>query len=283
MSAPFFLPFPFYGSRPEYLKATGHEAPPFDPSLPPKFWADLGVNPNANKLYTYKTVVRGNNGYFNYDHFSLPPAQALAVNLPGHATFPMYMPPPTGVTVTSGPAVIQSTLIDRYLSTQSVAEDYAAELGGRVTLVPFDAGDTVMGLGQYQAYCITDVPNVKQLYIKGWAPSNGLTGVLLMAGFLACAKNYYGVGAPGHWETNANSQTIEWVNDTPDGPDSNGLVAIPRPVRDPGPDEILSTTPWGATFAPKVNPNSPPPDPSGATLGSLAAMLTEVLALLKAK
>ena len=83
--------FPVYGTREEYQKATGQEAPPWDLSRPPKYWFDPAAAGNARRSIIYDNVIaywptgqplRGPDGKPVLDSLLLSRAEAAAVNLP---------------------------------------------------------------------------------------------------------------------------------------------------------------------------------------------------------
>lgn len=49
--------FPYYQTREDYLKATGHEAPAWNPSRPPKAWEDLKAIQTGRRNVVYDFVI----------------------------------------------------------------------------------------------------------------------------------------------------------------------------------------------------------------------------------
>lgn len=83
--------FPVYSTRERYLKATGQEAPPFDPKRPPKFWFDPQATESGRRNVLYDTVIMldHNNrplpdahGNPQFEPLVLTAKEAASVNIP---------------------------------------------------------------------------------------------------------------------------------------------------------------------------------------------------------
>ena len=83
--------FPYYQTREAFLKATGHEAPAWDPTRPPKAWEDPKASQTQRRNVVYDFVVAyAANGALlvgadykpTLDLLVLPKDQAATVNIP---------------------------------------------------------------------------------------------------------------------------------------------------------------------------------------------------------
>lgn len=85
--------FPYYQTRDQYLNATGKEAPEFDPTRPPKFWADpstVETSPGRRNI-VYENVIAynerglpiaGPDGKPMLESMALLKIDAASVNIP---------------------------------------------------------------------------------------------------------------------------------------------------------------------------------------------------------
>jgi len=87
--------YPWYSSRQDYLNATGIEAPPFDPSKPPKYWFDPEAPKSIKKFVGYERVLAvdekghalaGPDGKPYLEPLLLARADAATVNIPRGVT-----------------------------------------------------------------------------------------------------------------------------------------------------------------------------------------------------
>lgn len=83
--------FPYYQTREDYLKATGHEPPAWDPKRPPKGWEDPKALQAARRNVVYDFVVAyalngsplvGNDYKPTLDLLVLTKDEAATVNIP---------------------------------------------------------------------------------------------------------------------------------------------------------------------------------------------------------
>ena len=83
--------FPYYSTREDYQKATGHVAPPWDPKRPPKYWLDPKAIESPRKIVVYDnalavsengTLLRDDQGRPAMEALVLPKEIAATVNIP---------------------------------------------------------------------------------------------------------------------------------------------------------------------------------------------------------
>lgn len=70
--------FPLFQTREEYTRATGKEAPAFDPQRPPKYWFDPAAENSLKRNVVYSTVVSyAENGGLLLDENGKPQTEAM--------------------------------------------------------------------------------------------------------------------------------------------------------------------------------------------------------------
>lgn len=83
--------FPYFQTRKEYEAATGLEAPPFNPTRPPKYWWDPAAKASAKRNVVYDQVIAysasgtplvGEKGQPVLDLLMLSKDEAATVNIP---------------------------------------------------------------------------------------------------------------------------------------------------------------------------------------------------------
>jgi hypothetical protein len=83
--------FPYYQTRQAYEAATGLEAPPFNPTRPPKYWFDPAANESTKRNVVYDQVIAysasgsplmGDKGQPLLEILMLTKDEAATVNIP---------------------------------------------------------------------------------------------------------------------------------------------------------------------------------------------------------
>ncbi|HEU0123542.1 MAG TPA: hypothetical protein VFQ91_23630 [Bryobacteraceae bacterium] len=83
--------FPYYQTREDYQKATGHEPPKWDSTRPPKYWTDPTAKDSLRRNITYDQVIAytasgapifDENGNPTTELMMLYKEDAIAVNIP---------------------------------------------------------------------------------------------------------------------------------------------------------------------------------------------------------
>lgn len=88
--------YPYYATAADYMKATGNQPPPYDPTKYPKYWMDPeAVGLSDDEQITYMVGYLGTtggvklvNGKPALVRLNLMPSEAAVVNIPGPGTFP---------------------------------------------------------------------------------------------------------------------------------------------------------------------------------------------------
>jgi len=194
--------FPVYTSRAAYQQVTGQQAPPFNPALPIKQWADPSP---TGQPYIYFDSTNAAGGYLS--QFALPAAQAGSLNLPGVYTYPAYVAPPTCAQVYGPTGLVGGVSADQ-LSLLTDAQEILSEI---LALLPGQR--LVVGLLNYGPYYYVYGTEQRRpwtiLPVTGWTA----TGIQLNCQTLIEMKDSHGIGAPGHWALLNGSPN--WVYDPP--------------------------------------------------------------------
>jgi len=97
--------FPLFQTREDYAKATGQEAPAFDPQRPPKYWFDPEAENSVRRNVIYNTVVSyAESGGLLVDEQGRPQTEAML--LLKHEAATVNIPPlETNVPGASAPCV----------------------------------------------------------------------------------------------------------------------------------------------------------------------------------
>jgi hypothetical protein len=224
--------FTNYLDRAAYLAAVGTQAPPFNPALPIKGWADpapggqpyLMFDRAAPPAYTVELAV--------------PASAAGAVNLPGAYNYPAYVETPTDAQEV-GPygSIGQVSLhtLCMQADAQTLANEFTTLYGKAVTVVDNSAK------GIYYVVYGMDPRRQWGLQVAG--------GPLFdyAQSFIEAAAEY-GVGAPGHWTLASNNgkpptMLPTWVKDTPVTGAPADALTLPVPIRALLPDEQFQLVP----------------------------------------
>lgn len=221
--------FTNYVDRAAYLAAAGTQAPPFNPALPIKGWADpspggqpyLMFDAGAPPAYTVE--------------LSVPASAAGTVNLPGAYGYPTYAETPTDA-ILAGPYGPIGPIPANEVCIEADARAMAN------AIAPLYPGKTVTAADNSNAGIFHTV------YGKDPRRQFGIAvdGVLKIpyAQSLIEAAAEYGVGAPGHWamlplagQDASFPPAPTWVQDTPVTAASANAVTLPVPIRPLLPDE----------------------------------------------
>jgi len=222
--------FPVYTTRAAYQQATGQQAPPFDPSQPLKEWADPAPSGQPYLVFDSTAVATGYVG-----QFTLPAAQAAQLNLPGAYNYTAYVSPPTDA-MQYGPFGPIGPASPDQVCLQTDAQEIANQLA------PFFPGVTPVvaqeNTGLYH-YVYGQDPR------RQWAITFG--NYIFVAQTLIEARNYHGVGSPGHWTWDGQGH-LNWVYDQPVIAAPPNAATLPVPIRALLPNEkflfVLPTSPF---------------------------------------
>ena len=212
--------FTNYADRAAYLAAVGAQAPPFNPVLPIKGWADpapggqpyLMFDSTAPPSYTVEVTV--------------PASAAGVVNLPGAYSYPAYVEAPTDAQE-MGPygsiGLVNPDTVCLQADAQALANEFTTLYGKTVTVVD----NTAKGI--YFVVYGTDPRRQWGLQVAG--------GPLFdyAQSFIEAAAEF-GVGAPGHWTLVSNNGTPptmlpSWVQDPQATVAPANPVTLPVPIR----------------------------------------------------
>jgi hypothetical protein len=188
-----------FKTRDEYRAAFNEEPPMFNPALPPKLWFDTsGGVPRYNVWNQTKAA---------FFPICLSPAFAKAVNLPGAMIYPVrVVPPTTAVAVVPAGTPPQAVNVE-YLSSKEEANQLSVELGMSV------------GESSPTPYGVIWNEETRRCYdVDGHN-----------CGLLMKDKCQNGVGAPGHW-TIQDQTNPKWVPDPEPTPDPH-IMPVPVPCR----------------------------------------------------
>ncbi len=223
-------------SRETYRSAFGVDAPPWDPTRLYKTWFDSTVFIPQPNTVSYQIFGQDSTGNWGFQSLTLALADAAAVNLPGAITYLQYVVQPTSATRGA------SGMSANYLSLQSDAN----------ALLPIFAGTGVVDQGITPVFPVVYPASEPR---RMWAivmPN----GNQLNVGLLLLEMNVAGIGAPGHWDTSADSSpngSPVWVANppAPTGLDYTGPHCA-MPVRALLPNEQVSVQILGIVSSPVI-------------------------------
>ena len=225
--------FTNYADRAAYLAAVGTQAPPFNPALPIKAWADPapGGQPylmfDATALPAHSVEV------------AVPVSAARAVNLPGAYKYPEYVAQPT-VAVVVGPygalGPVNPAELCEQADAQALAVTFSALYGKAVTVVD----NTTAGI--YWVEYGTETRRMWGLQVAG-GPLFDFAQAFIIA---QCQQ--YGVGSPGTWamvSNNGNPPAMipSWVPAPQVTAAPPNAVTLPVPIRPLLPNEQFQLVP----------------------------------------
>lgn len=201
-------------TRETFRAVFGIDAPAWDPSRARKDWFDSRIlDAGGTPPIRYQTAIKGGEGAWRMEEFTLPAAIAASVNLPGRPVYPTYIVEPTAAT--RGGAPVAPVLL-------------TLESDARALLNIF------WGLGLRGAGLADEglTPMFPVIYPAGearrmWAIADD-AGRRWNAGLLWNTRNKEGIGSPGEWKLSAEG--VEWIpaNPPPDGlDDTRPPVAMP--------------------------------------------------------
>jgi hypothetical protein len=215
--------FTNYVDRAAYLAAVGTQAPPFNPALPIKGWADpapggqpyLMFDAGAPPAYTVELAV--------------PAAAAGAVNLPGAYNYPAYVETPTDAELVGpygpvGPIPANEVCLEA--DAQTVANAISPLYPGKTLTVMENSNAGIF-------YTVYGTDPRRQ-----WAIAANGAQLIPYAQSLIEAAREYGVDAPGHWALAplvgadaAFPPVLTWVEDPQVTVAPAGAVTLPVPIR----------------------------------------------------
>jgi hypothetical protein len=191
-------------TRDSFRSAFGQEAPAWDPSRPTKTWFDSTAVSSSTPTVHYDVISPDSAGAWGVRGLDLAVQEAAAVNLPGQASYPVYVVAPTGATRGGAP------LNPLFFSLEADARMLLQALGGSQLI---DEGASNVFPVEYPA----DEPR------RQWAVVIG--GRAFNCGELLRMKNANGIGAPGAWTMAAMGPAWQAATLPPSGLDD------PRPMR----------------------------------------------------
>ena len=264
--------FPNYASRAAYQQATGHQAPPFDPSRPPQYWEDPS-QAGKSGIATYSIVdeTAAGSGYVSV--LNVNTAWAASVNLPGVFNYPQYVSAPTDAMMWGPFGPVGQAPPDQ-VCLQSDAQAMAN------TIAAFFPGQTPAVLeennGAYH-YVYGNDPR-RQWYIQ-IGKNNWLAQTLIES------QNSHGIGYPGKWSLVGG--VLNWTPGNPVTEPPSGTPALPLPIRALLPNEQIVHLP-GSLFTPagtwvveRTDLQQPQPaETEDQQFADLKAMLAQIQATL---
>jgi hypothetical protein len=226
---------PNYGDRAAYVAAVGNQAPPFNPALPIKGWADPAPD---GQPYNFFDGTSPSTGYVI--QLPVPAAAAVAVNLPGVYDYPAYVEAPTGATM-RGPYGMVSPVLPNTLCLQTEAQAIANQVA------PLYPGESVIVadgsfVGIFQTVYPADEPR------RQWILEVGGKSFSWAEAWIA-AQNANGVGAPGHWALApipgdiVTTPMLQWIQDSPVTVAPPNAITLPVPIRPLLPNEEIELVP----------------------------------------
>ena len=262
--------------RPGWERAFNEQAPPYDPSRPPKRWADTsaleGVADPDAKLVEYDYFDLGSR---SFRKLRLTAREAATPNLPGRYVYPAYEPEPTPAMVRH-PDGGTSPVNPMMLAARKEAEELRRELGGDSVV------ENTMSPGPFSV----DWRGEKR---RMWLVRVG--GRYYNAGLLLRRKYKYGVGAPGQWSFARNGQPV-WRPRPQETGENDPRPEVPVPCRKLAANEALYLGPMRVLVyrtdrqsefnRPEAGRETFPPDVR-ALLERIDANLQQLLAMSMAK
>jgi len=217
--------FANYADRAAYLAAAATQAPPFNPALPIKGWADPA--PNGQPYLVFDDASG------QALELSVPAAAAAALNLPGTYNYPAYVETSTAAQIV-GPYGPISQVAANEVCLQSDAQAVAN------AIEPLYPGEAVMVadgsfIGIYHTVYGTD-PR-RQWIIEVAGVSLGWAQAWIEA------QNAHGVGAPGHWALApipgdaVSTPFLQWIQDPQVTAAPADACTAPVPIRPLLPNE----------------------------------------------
>lgn len=167
-------------NRAQYKALLGHQAPPYDPSQPHKYWLDGAADPSRE--YKYLGIWNG-----TLAAATIPGAQAVKVNLPGEYEYPICVIAETPAMSVSPFSGHQQSLPAEVLSSKAEADALGAELGLPVVDIS-DVAQSVIWNGE-----------TRRKYVLDLDSSRGDVSLNVNVARLIRDRAQRGVGAPGGW------------------------------------------------------------------------------------
>jgi hypothetical protein len=229
--------FAVWLDRASFLAANGVQAPPFNPALPVKEWAD--ASPSGQPYLAFDTTAG------NTVELPLPASVADTVNLPGTYTYPTYADTPTDATLNWPYGVaspIDAATVCLEAEAQAIAKAIAFLFPGK-TVTVVDASS----VGVYYTVYHNDPRRQWGIEVNGVSPLG--EGFVLYAKTLMLESYIGGVGAPGHWVYGPVSGEpvttlyIQWVRDAQVTAAPAGAITLPVPIRPLLADESFKLIP----------------------------------------
>jgi hypothetical protein len=229
--------FANHADRAAYLAAAGTQAPPFNPALPIKGWADpapsgqpyLMFDAAAPPAYTVEVAV--------------PASAAGRVNLPGAYNYPSYVETPTDAQMV-GPYGLVGLVGPNTICLEADAQAIANRIA------PLYPGHTVSvvdcsGMGIYHTVYGDDPRRQWGIAVSGSPPGSPLG----FAQTFIKEQNSQGIGAPGQWvvgvptEGGVTSAMLYWEPIPQVTVPPAGAVTLPVPIRPLLPNEQFHLVP----------------------------------------
>jgi hypothetical protein len=261
---------PEYG-RDSYFAAAGVQAPTNDPAQPVKTWVateDANGSPiaEATPFVTFNYWIPNGNNAPTWGSFTITGAAALAVNIPGLATYPPYQIAPTPATQ-SGDLVSPDTIPPDLLSTMAQALALAENWG----MTPAQAAAAVADTydSQFAPYSIDYNGETRQYLTIDW------NGILVNVGQMLQTMYAAGVGAPGSWNLNGSvpGTNPTWESAQPGTAPTPNAQILPVPQR-----ALLSNEVFIETLMAVEVGRTDLAQPTGGTGGGLTSAQAQQLA-----
>jgi hypothetical protein len=232
--------FANYPDRAAYLAAVGTQAPPYNPALPIKGWADPA--PGGQPYLMFDAAVPP---AYTVE-LAVPASAAGAVNLPGAYSYPAYVEIPTDAQIVGpygpiGPVPPHEVCLEA--DAQAVANAIAP-------LYPSKTA-TVVDNSEAGIYHVVYGADPRRM----WGISISGGPLFDYAQSLIEAAAEWGAGAPGHWAmaaplpgtepvgTSADAPALQWVQDSQITAAPADAVTLPAPIRPLLPNEQFQLVP----------------------------------------
>lgn len=216
--------YPTY-DRASYQAATGKQAPPFNPALPPKAWFDPISTIGSN---TYN--VLGADGQ-SFTTLTLPASQAGIVNLKGLPTYEPFIPVQTNIEAVGCVGCQAFPLGAGLQSTLAQAKALVAEIGDPSLKI---RDLTVLGTGAAIGYTKINPNSDVSVYMVGDMNVGQSWG----------GRQSKGIGYPGSWNKVSDGEYDFAFDNLTDGTNSL-LPDVKVPVRLLLPNEKFVTVSTG--------------------------------------